>query len=96
MATIAVPFQIQRLTLQAGVLTPVTAPRSTPSVNVGNATAGNIEIHTSETGTDFVILASNFERLITLSQPAYGIFRKDVIVFWLKAVNTGTVVLIWV
>lgn len=91
----AVPFKVQRPVLLALTLTEVVAPFTCQSVTVGNATAGDLQIHTDQGGSNYLVVAAGFERVIWLPQPTSGQFRKDGVAFWLLAAQAGTVVLTW-
>jgi len=96
MATVSVPFEIQRVTLGAGApQTPVLPPMTCQSCTVGNATAGDLRIITDVGGAGYLLVASGFERVIWLPQVQSGLFRKDMIAFWLQADQAGTVILTW-
>ena len=90
-----VPFEIARTALLAGIQTAVLAPRTCQSVTIGNATTGDVRVISDTAGTQYLTIASGFERILWLPQPVSGQFRKGMIVFWLQAVNDGTVVLTW-
>ena len=84
-------LRIVRIALTAGVLTSVYTPIAAKAVTVGNATAGDLEIHTSDVGTDYLGIGPGYERTLPVS-----ILDTGLIVFWLRAQVAGEAVLIWV
>ncbi len=91
----SVPFLIQRVTLQAAILTEVIAPLTCQSLTIGNATTGDLRLATDASGADYLVIASGFERVIWLPQPTSGQFHRQQIACWLQADDAGTVVLTW-
>lgn len=86
-------FRIQRLTLGAGVFTPIRPPAVFASVSVGNGTADDLQVHTNEDQTEFLNIAPDFERAVPVN--TLGAFAFPEIAFWLKSPVGGTVVLVW-
>lgn len=93
----APPFRIQRKTLIAGEMTEVVAPRTCSSCTVANWTGDDIQIITDGTGTEYGVLSDGFEERINLSQSgsATALFHANQISFYLKAAQTGVVVIAW-
>lgn len=91
----AIPFVIQRVSLVGGVQTEVIAPFTCQSCTVGNATDDDVRLITDLAGTGYLIIQSNFERVIWLPRVDSGQFRRGEIGFWLQAVNSGEVILTW-
>jgi len=86
-------FRIQRLTLGAGVFTAIRPPAVFASVSVGNATAGDLQVHTNEDQTEYLVIAPDFERALPVM--TLGAFANPDVSFWLKSAVGGTVVLLW-
>jgi hypothetical protein len=87
-------FAIRRVSLSAGVTTLVYPPRECQDVSIGNATAGDLTVYTTpDDVTAYLIVPASFERLITVRR---HLFRVGQAAFWLKAAQSGDVVLIWV
>ena len=95
MALRAVPFQIKRILLLTGVQTEVLAPMTCQSVTIGNATTGDVRVISEADGSQYLTIASGFERIIWSPQPVGSMFQRDQIALWLQAVDTGTVILTW-
>ena len=91
----AIPFQIKRIALLAGVQTEVYPPMTCQSVTIANGTAGDLRVISQLDGTQYLVVASNFERVIWLPQPTSGQFRRGMIGFWLYADQAGTAILMW-
>jgi len=85
--------RIVRLTLQAGVLTPVAPPNPMEKCMVANGTGGDLEIHTNEDLTEYRVLTSGFERLVE-AHKLQG-FLNDNTAFWLRSAGGGLVILEW-
>ena len=94
---LAIPFTVQRLALVGGVQTEVIAPFTCQSCTIGNATGDDVRLCTDIAGmaTDYLIINHNFERVIWLPRVDSGQFRRGEIGFWLQAVMSGDVVLMW-
>jgi len=86
-------FRIQRLTLGAGVFTAIKPPAVFASVSVGNGTTNDLQMHTNEDQTEYLIIASNFERTVPVT--TLGAFANPDVAFWLKSAVGGSVVLLW-
>lgn len=95
MTTFSIPFQIERLTLQAGQQTEIIPPVTCQSVTIGNATGGDLRVITDEAGANYLIVVDGFERVIWLPTPTSGLFHRAQVGFWLQAAMTGTVILTW-
>ena len=91
----SVPFLIQRVALLAAQQTEILAPRTCQSCTIGNATTGDLRVITDEAGVGYLIVQSNFERIIWLPRVDSPQFRKDAIAFWLQADDAGEVILTW-
>jgi len=91
------PFRIQRLTLQAGIQTPITPPITCSSVTVANRTLGDLRVETDPTGINYGIITSCFEDRFDLSQSgsATALYHDSAVVFFLRADQTGEVILTW-
>jgi hypothetical protein len=86
-------FRIQRLTLGAGVFTAIRPMAVFASVSIGNGTADDLQVHTNEDQTEYLIIAPNFERSVPVN--TVGAFAFPEVAFWLKSTPGGTVVLLW-
>lgn len=97
MTMFACPYRIQRMTLLAGVQTPVTPPITCSSVTIANRTTGDLRIITDQVGADYGIVSSCFEEQINLSQSgsATSLFHTEQVNFYLQADIAGDVVLTW-
>ena len=95
MATESIPFLIQRVPLLALTQTEILAPMTCQSVTIANGTAGDLRVISQLDGTQYLVVASNFERVIWLPQPTSGQFRRGMIGFWLYADQAGTAILMW-
>jgi len=84
---------VQRLTLGAGVFTAIRPPATFAQVSIGNGTLDDLQVHTNEDQTEYLIIASGFERNVPVDRPA--MMSPPDVAFWLKAVQSGTVVLLW-
>lgn len=93
--TVSVPFLIERKTLLAATLTPVIAPMTCQSLTIGNATTGDLRVASDALGTQYLIVASGFERILWLPRPDSGMFRRGMIGLWLQVDDAGTVILTW-
>lgn len=96
MATmVQVPFQIERVAVLANTQKAIIAPLTCQSVTVLNATTGDVRVEAVADGSQYLVIASGFERVFWLPQPVSGQFRKDHINFWLRPDASGTVILVW-
>jgi len=86
-------FRIQRLTLGAGVFTPIKPPAVFAAVAIGNGTADDLQVHTNEDQTEYLNIAPDFERSVPVT--TLGAFSNPDTAFWLKSPVGGTVVLLW-
>lgn len=93
MVQIARALRIQRLNLTANVLTAVFPPIATGEVMVSNGTAGDLQVHTTDDGTEYRAIAPGFERPFTATIARS--YRHDEVAFWLKAIAGGLVILDW-
>lgn len=89
-------FWIDRITLAAGVKTPVYAPRISQACNVGNATADDVKVYSHHGETDdsshYLVIATTFERQLSAGK---NVYRRDEPAFWLESTPGGLVILIW-
>ena len=85
-------FRAKRVALVAGVLTPIWPPHTTKTVSIGNATTGDVQVHTHDDESEYLVIAAGYERTIPVERYQ---FWTDRIAFWLKATNAGTVVILW-
>ena len=91
------PFRLQRLTLLAGDVTPITPPITCSSVAISNVTGDDLDVASDVDFTNYFTLPNCFERDIELSQSgsATALFHTGQVNFWLRAVIQGEVVLLW-
>lgn len=91
------PFRIQRLTLLAATITPITPPMTCSSVAISNITGDDLDVGSDAAMTQYFTLPNCFERDVELSQSgsATALFHRDQVNFWLRAVMQGEVVLLW-
>lgn len=84
---------IQRLVLGAGTKTPIFPPRMAQEVSIGNATADDVSVHSTDAdNAHYVVVTAGYERPFPVKRT---LFDPTVIAFWLTSVAGGTVVLIW-
>ena len=72
-------FRIQRLTLGAGVFTPIKPPAVFAAVAIGNGTADDLQVHTNEDQTEYLNIAPDFERSVPVTkteQPLIAAVKK--------------------
>ena len=91
------PFRIQRLTLLAGAITPITPPWTCSSVAISNITGDDLDVGSDNQMAGYFTLPTCFERDIELSQSgsATALFHTGQVNFWLRAVAQGEVILLW-
>ena len=83
----------QRVTLIAGVVTPIYPPHTAKSAIVGNATGQDIELHSDDEDlTQYLVIPAGYERPIPVER---YLFMREQIAFWLRATVSGPVVLQW-
>lgn len=92
MAVVASMFRIPAIALVANTLTPITPPMGARNATVINTTNGDVQLHTSDDGTEFITIATQFERPIPSAHRCYA---PDQIAFWLKSTTGGTVSILW-
>lgn len=86
-------FRVRRIGLTGGQKTPITAPMACNNVSIGNATAGDLEVHTTDANDDeYLVIAAGYERAIALERTR---FDHEQPCFWLKPAQSGTAVLLW-
>jgi hypothetical protein len=85
-------FRIARVSLSAGVLTPITPPQAFTAVSIGNATATDLEVHTQSDGSEYLVVVSGYERALPVVRTQFDSYE---IAFWLKSTGGGTAVIIW-
>lgn len=85
-------FRITRVSLVAGVLTPITPPAVFTAISIGNGTATDLEVHTQSDGTEYLVVSAGYERTILIAKRQFDSYE---IGFWLKSSGGGTAVLIW-
>lgn len=96
MAALYAPaIRIQRVTLAAGVLTPITPPAPFTHCMVGNITGSDLSIYTCDdvAQNEFRVVTTGFERELR----AYhrGFYQNLGAAFWLLSTPGGTVILEW-
>lgn len=92
----AIPFYIERITLLAGIATPIIAPITCQSCTIGNATGGNLLVSTDDQFVDhYRTIADNFEWVIWMPRQDSGQFRQGKVAFYLQSAGGGVAVLSW-
>lgn len=87
-------FQINRRILAAGVLTDIKPTIAVArDVIVQNATGADLEVHSSTSGTDYVVIVAGFERSF---EGHYQLYTRNDVALWLKSPLGGAVILIWI
>lgn len=89
---VAQSFRIKRNAVSIGVLTAIYPPCTCQEVSIENLTAADLQIHTNDDQTEFLVLAPSYARLIPVKAQW---FSPSEIAFWLKPGASGTVVLLW-
>lgn len=88
-------FFIERVSVAAGVKGSVFPNRMAHSVNVINATQGDLEVHSTDAdNSHYIVIAAGFERPFPGGRIPRGL-QPTAPAFWLKPVNDGVVILIW-
>lgn len=86
-------FRIARVVLSAGVKTPVAPPIVAQNVTIGNGTAGDLEVHTTDANNnEYLVIATQYERTIQINRSRFSF---ESTAFWLKSAGGGTVVIQW-
>jgi hypothetical protein len=87
---------IDRVTLAAGVKTPVYVPRLSQAAAIGNGTGDDLKVYSHDGEVDdashYVVIAAGFERPIQTLKSA---FQERQIAFWLQSAPGGLVVILW-
>lgn len=91
---VAAGFRVQRVTLVAGVFTPVHAPVNASNVSIGNATDDDLEVHTCDDESEWRIVAAGWEYGIGNTRGWF--YQQQQVAFWLKSAPGGTAVVTWV
>ena len=86
------PFRIKRVALLANVLTPMYPPGTAKSLSIGNAGSADLEVHTAEDETEYLVIAAGYERTVPVNM---HILTTDRVICWLKTSVAGTAVLLW-
>ena len=95
MSDMASALAIRRLTLVAGVLTPCVAPVTVRGLTVGNGSAGDVLIYTTNdvTTDHYLIVQAGYERPLELTHDA--MWRAGDTACWLYSASGGLVILFW-
>lgn len=88
-------FRVSRLSVVAGTLTAIKPPIGAREVSIGNATTGDLQVHTSDDETEYLVIAAGYERLIPVKRDLMPTSNAGQIAFWVKAAQSGTVVILW-
>jgi hypothetical protein len=87
---------IDRLTLGAGVRTPVVPPRVCQAVSIGNATGADLKVYShsgeADDASHYLVIVDGFERPISVLK---HLFQRGDAGLWLESTPGGLVVLIW-
>lgn len=87
-------FRISRVAVSAGVKQAISPPVDCRKPSIGNATAGDLEVHTTdENNTEYLVIPSGYERDIPVQVGRH--LQSIETAFWLKPVSSGTVVILW-
>lgn len=90
-------FTIQRKTLNAGAVTPITPPYPCALVKIGNATADDVHVLSQSLDTSqYSVIAAGFEE--TFDGTARSLYRGGPggeVAFYLLSIAGGPVVLKW-
>lgn len=90
-------FWIDRITLAAGVKTPIFAPRICRGVSIGNGTLEDLRVYSHDGEADddahYLVVATGYERPIGIGTDAF--IRDGQPACWLRSAAGGLVVLIW-
>lgn len=88
--------RIERMALSAGQKVAVRPPCSSTQVTIGNGTAGDLEVHTTdEDDAHYLVVSAGYERPLSKLHDNGTIFSTETVAFWLKAAQSGSVVLLW-
>lgn len=82
-----------RVTLAAGVVTPISPPASFTRVMLGNGSGGDVLLYTNDDLSEYRTLTTGFERELRAVQ-THG-FRSGEPAFWLYSVAGGLVICEW-
>lgn len=87
-------FKTQRVSLLAGVSTPVRPPISARQVEIGNASGDDVKVY-SENGDEatYFVVSAGYAKQVDLFQHRYDSYQ---VAFYLKSAIDGVVVLVWV
>lgn len=87
---------IVRMTLNGGDKIEVRPDRPAMQVNILNATAGELQVHScDDDDTHYLVISAGFERALPKLHNNNTSYCPDLPSFWLKPVQSGSVVLIW-
>lgn len=87
-------FTTRRQAVTAGTSTPIVPPVAARIVKIGNASPDDLKVYsTSADETTYFIVSAGYEKEIDLKQYR---FDTNGVAFYLKAVQDGTAVLIWI
>lgn len=93
---VSAAFRVQRLALTAGELTPIRPLMNANSVSIGNPTNQDLQLHTKDDGSEYLIIGPGWERMVEGSH--LWLYKITEVAFWLKSVSGGTpgAVITWV
>lgn len=87
---------IDRVTMQAGVKQAITPDRHASGCTIQNATPDEVQLHTTnDDDAHYLIIAPGFERDLPKLHDNNTTYGTEHPAFWLRAVQDGTVILIW-
>jgi hypothetical protein len=91
---VAQTFRVSRVSVSAGVKTAIAPPVSACQASIGNATSGDVEVHTTDDNdAEYLVIAAGYERNVPAT---LGVtLRAQETAFWLKPAASGTVVILW-
>ncbi len=91
---VSAAFYINRITLVAGELTPILPQIAVAKdVVIQNATGTDLQVHSSDLGTNYIIIAAGYEREIAGN---WQLYKRGSTGFWLYSAGGGTVVVMWI
>jgi hypothetical protein len=94
--TVSRSVSFTRVGVSAGEKLGIRPERISSSVTIQNGTPDDLEVHSSnEDDAHFLVIGAGFERTLPKLHNNNTIFDTDNVAFWLKPVQTGSVVLIW-
>lgn len=86
-------FSTQRVSLLAGVSTPVKPPISARAVEIGNASGDDLKVYSAlGDESSFFVVSAGYAKHVDLFQHRFDSYQ---VAFYLKGAVDGTAVLVW-